>query len=135
MSCVWATTTPCNAPGLESVDGKLLAEKDLVVLIDRSEYGQYSSRADKKANGTLVWIRHSVASRTRAVRLHLESHVQFWPPSLKRDIEVLERGQRRAEELVKGLEHKCDGERLRDLRGFSLEKRRLRGTLLLSTTA
>ncbi|KAK4814350.1 hypothetical protein QYF61_016308 [Mycteria americana] len=40
---------------------------------------------------------------------------QCWAPHSQRDIEGLERVQRRATELGKGLEHKADGERLRDL--------------------
>jgi len=53
--------------------------------------------------------------------------VQMWSPQYRRDIDLLECIQRRATEMIQGMEHLTYEGWLRELRIFSLKKRKLQG--------
>ena len=92
-----------------------LAEKDLGVLVDiKLAVGQQWAPAAKVVNGILGCIRQNVASRLREVilplcsalvRPQLECCVKSWAPQYKRDMDIVERVQRRATKVFQGPEH------------------------------
>ncbi|KFW06644.1 hypothetical protein N326_08555, partial [Eurypyga helias] len=116
-------------------------EKDLGVLVDEKlDMSRQCALAAQKANRILGCIRRSVASRSREgilplysalVRPHLEFSIHVWSPQPTQEgYRPVGASPEEATKMLRGLEHLCYGDRLRELGLFSLEKRRLRGDLI-----
>ena len=115
-------------------------EKDLGVYITADlKPSLQCSKAAAKATAVLGLVRRHFKNLDKEdflllynayVRPQMEYCVQAWSPGLVRDIQCLERVQRRATKLVRGMRNKSYEDRLKALGMNSHEKRRLRGDLI-----
>ena len=115
-------------------------EKDLGVTVSKDlKPSQHCTETIKKANKLVGFIGRTfefksekviLALYNSLVRPHLEYCVQFWSPYYKKDIEKLEKIQRRVTKMIPRLRNKSYEERLEELNLFSLPKRRIRGDLI-----
>ena len=92
--------------------------------------------AASKGNQVLGMIRRNISYKDKSlivplykaiVRPHLEYCIQAWSPYLRKDIDMLEKIQRRATKLIPGLRDLRYEERLKECGLTTLETRRLRG--------
>ena len=109
------------------------------IIDSKMNMGWQPGDAVRKAHRTFSCIHRCISSRpkevilplyTALVRPQLENCVQFWAPHFKRDVDNLEKVQRRATRMIRGQQGRTYKERLQDLNLFSLHKRRLSGDLV-----
>ena len=92
--------------------------------------------AASKGNQILGMIRRNITYKEKGlivplykaiVRPHLEYCIQAWRPYLRKDIDILEKVQRRTTKLITGLRDLSYDDRLKECGLTTLETRRLRG--------
>ena len=133
-----------NNQAMYSLNGsdlcKVNHEKDLGIIISNDlKPGKHVSEVVKTANKITGFIGRAFEYKSEKViltlynslvRPHLEYCVQFWSPYYRKDIDKLERVQRKVTKMIPRLRNKPYNERLKELGLFSLSKRRLRGDLI-----
>ena len=115
-------------------------EKDLgVTITDDLSWSKHISNCVKKANRTLGMIKHTFSYMDKEMFLNLykalirpilEYCPQIWNPMLKRDIDKLEKVQRRSTKIVPELKDLPYDERLLKLGLYPLSERRRRGDMI-----
>ena len=115
-------------------------EKDLGVIIkDDLDVSSQVAESVKKANRILGMINRTYDDKSRStmlklyksiVRPHLEYAMQAWRPYKQKDVDNLEKVQRRATRMMEGMSMLSYEERLKRLNLLSLEMRRLRSDLI-----
>ena len=120
-----------------TVLGTTVKEKDLGVTISADmKVSEQCGIAASKGNKILGLIRRNITYKGKKliiplykaiVRPHLEYCIQAWRPYRKKDIDTLERIQRRATKIIPELRDLSYEERLKECGLTTLETRRLRG--------
>ena len=120
--------------------GTSVKEKDLGVTVSANmTVSEQCELAAAKGNQIFGFIRRNITYMDKTViiplykaivRPHLEYCIQAWRPYHKKDIDKLERVQRRATKLIPELKHLSYERRLLECRLTTLETRRLRGDLI-----
>jgi len=133
----WTYTITHGSEVQELQETKL--EKDLGILLSNDlKWCHQVDSAKNKANKVIGRIKHAFTYLdshsikklyTSLVRPHLEYANTIWNPTLKKDIEALEKVQRRATKMF-CMRNKPYGKRLETLNLTSLEDRRNRGDLI-----
>ena len=119
---------------------KVKEETDLgVTICSNLKVGKQCRKAAYKGNQILGLINRTITCKKKMVilrlykslvRPHLEYCIQAWRPHLKKDIEVLERVQRRATRMMEEGKGKHYDERLKLAGLTTLETRRVRADML-----
>ena len=116
------------------------SETDLGIQVsDNLCWSEHVAKCAKKANRVLGMIKHTFTHMDKdmfislyqtLIRPHMEYCPQVWNPHLQKDINILEKVQRRATKIVPGLEDLPYDQRLKILNLYPLEERRIRGDMI-----